>query len=270
MDISPTQLDRPNGTILSVMLSSDLLPNVLAFVTPATSTRHQTWLASLALVHRSWRGPVSFALRQHPILTSLSRLLQFQDSLWDSGNAVSSIDRHRRFPDHFEPLLPLASPIESLILDFKPSALSYLLEILSPSLSTIGLHDVQFSSQLSQSELSSFVFDLIFSVPRLTTLNLSGSLAGISGIWAVLGIHPPLPSTARPDRTVSPALHEKTSNLNERSKLRHIILADGICSNFSHISPLRPSSGPTSCGRQRLIRTSLHAAGNHDERFHTT
>ncbi|KAH9815562.1 hypothetical protein DFH28DRAFT_892867 [Melampsora americana] len=273
MDISLTQLGRPNGTILTVMLSSDLLPSVLTFVTPSTSPGHQTWLASLALVHRSWRGPVSFALRQHPILTSLSRLLQFQDSLWDSDGSVSTIDRHQISPDYLEPLLPLASPIVSLILDFRPSALrsarsekTYLLKTLSPSLRTIGLHDVQFSSQLSQPELTACVFDLIFSVPKLTTLSLSGSLAGLSGIWSALGVHGPLPSSAGPDELAPPTeLREKDSNLNKRSKLRHLILSDGIGSNFMHISPRRPSWGPKLLGRGCLIRTSLLAAVNHDE-----
>lgn len=300
MDILLTEPDRPNGTIPRVMLSSDLLPNVLAFVTPSTSIRHQTWLASLALVHRSWRGPVSFALRRHPILTSLSRLLQFQDSLWEFDRVASSTDRHERFPDHFEPILPLASSILSLILDFRPSALwstqsrksgidpytdsfgfvtqefrklqmckdhlyldptffsslknlsslhlsyikmsinsiDYLLKTLSPSLRTIGLHDVQFSSQLSQSELTALVFDLVFSVPNLATLHLSGSLAGISGIWSILGVHSLSPSFAGPDWTVPPTTsHEKDSNLNNRSRLCHLILSDGVCSNFLHIAP---------------------------------
>lgn len=314
--MNPPQHQTSNPTH-AVVLSPDLLPYILAADIPPKSTRHQAWLASLALVHRTWRTSVTRAIRQHPIITSMSKMLHFQDSLWAVDHRTLSPGSMltRRSCDYpHEVRVPLASLIHSLILDFRPSganaypcraqgvphrphgqtwtpearelktlqmskelyldptffkslrtleslhlshiklsisSFEFLVETVSPTLKVIGLHDVQFlnSSSISSVAATSLVFDSILLLPELTTLHLSGALAGVEGIWSVLS-----PAVHRKglDESSGSLASNHHSRLNtrsvanqpevdhgvKRSKLNTLILSESRLSNSNQISPI--------------------------------
>ncbi|KAG0145924.1 hypothetical protein CROQUDRAFT_45111 [Cronartium quercuum f. sp. fusiforme G11] len=235
----PGLLQQSQAASLTVLLSIDLLPNILTFLAPPQSVQHQAWLASLALVHPSWRGPVSFVLRQHPIVTSVDRLLQFQDSLWELSNPDARNHTHD-FGSSFRQQVPLANAIHTLLIDFRPNALSFLLKVTSSSLHTIGVHEVYFCSPTvsSKSDVISAVFDSIFSLPNLITLNLSGALAGIDGVWRFLGApwtHSNFIKSEKDYRQSN--ANQEDVQLTKRSNLHHLILSDSACTPCLYISP---------------------------------
>ncbi|KAA1108436.1 hypothetical protein PGT21_012861 [Puccinia graminis f. sp. tritici] len=105
---------------LRAMTSADVVTSILESLIPPECRSSQAWLASLATVHPSWTQPVSLALRRHPILSSISQLLGFQDSL--VHHLMISLDSSPPGQDRPKPKTsPSACALRSLIINLAPT-----------------------------------------------------------------------------------------------------------------------------------------------------
>ncbi|MBW0497989.1 hypothetical protein O181_037704 [Austropuccinia psidii MF-1] len=203
---------RSHSATQEVLTSIDIISNLLSNFIPPQSNHLQAWLASLALVHPTWSQAAYLALRRHPIISSVSQLLSFQDSLWaqnlpDQPPNTLLPSRKRCAPMlveeavlrklqsakelYLEPGFFSSLPhLKSLHLSFTKLSINnfkFLLSNLARSLTELGLHNVYFVGAAD----SKVVFDVIFSVLHLTSLHLTGRLAGLDGIGIILSNPPP-------------------------------------------------------------------------------
>ncbi|KAA1083357.1 hypothetical protein PGT21_011747 [Puccinia graminis f. sp. tritici] len=179
---------------LRAMTSADVVTSILESLIPPECRSSQAWLASLATVHPSWTQPVSLALRRHPILSSISQLLGFQDSLVD--HLMISLDSGAPGQDRPKPKIsPSACALRSLIINLAPTqpttdSSTHIAHIASQERLT---RQLQLSKEMyldpgffgSLSSLRSMDLSML----KLSLTNFRFLLASLASSLAELGLH---------------------------------------------------------------------------------
>lgn len=184
------------------MTSVDLISNILTCLIPPDSSLTQAWFSSLSLVHPSWSQPVFFALHQHPIISSITQLLSFQDSFRIHLDRLGMIEEHMLDYDRHKKLLnkmgysrtgvPSACAVRSMLINLYPTNIQStgLLEMVFQE--KLRKH-LQLSKELyldpgffsSLSNLSAIHLSMI----KISLNNFTFLLSNLSNSLMDLGIH---------------------------------------------------------------------------------